>query len=186
MLQEQRRGRNHSAAAKSHCVKSSHSKSMVQDVAGSPHTSTISRGDGLNKSDSTIPASPMARIKTGTNTHGSSGSGGKGGVPRRLILTQDRNNIYHPNPISLKESRRALLENDAMVYLDGPQVYTCANCRTHLTSHDDIISKSFHGRNGMYPSNNMSTGKMHTVYLSFPFCQSPSCLILYYRTSLPL
>lgn len=35
-----------------------------------------------------------------------------------------------------------------MVYLDGPQVYTCGNCRTHLTSHDDIISKSFHGRHG--------------------------------------
>lgn len=38
--------------------------------------------------------------------------------------------------------------NDAMVYLDGPQVYACAQCRTHLTSHDDIISKSFHGRHG--------------------------------------
>jgi len=38
--------------------------------------------------------------------------------------------------------------NDSMVYLDGPQVYTCAQCRTHLTSHDDIISKSFHGRHG--------------------------------------
>lgn len=35
-----------------------------------------------------------------------------------------------------------------MVYLDGPQVYTCGHCRTHLTSHDDIISKSFHGRHG--------------------------------------
>ena len=45
-------------------------------------------------------------------------------------------------------SKRALLENDSMVYLDGPQVYTCGNCRTHVTSHDDIISKSFHGRHG--------------------------------------
>jgi len=44
--------------------------------------------------------------------------------------------------------KRALMENDAMVYLDGPQVYSCGNCRTHLTSHDDIISKSFHGRHG--------------------------------------
>jgi Yippee zinc-binding/DNA-binding /Mis18, centromere assembly len=35
-----------------------------------------------------------------------------------------------------------------MVYLDGPQIYTCAQCRTHLTSHDEIISKSFHGRHG--------------------------------------
>lgn len=45
-------------------------------------------------------------------------------------------------------ARCAQKENDAMVYLDGPQIYTCAQCRTHLTSHDDIISKSFHGRNG--------------------------------------
>lgn len=35
-------------------------------------------------------------------------------------------------------------------YLDGPQVYACYQCRTHFTSHDDIISKSFHGRHGAY------------------------------------
>jgi Yippee zinc-binding/DNA-binding /Mis18, centromere assembly len=46
------------------------------------------------------------------------------------------------------KSRDAQRVNDSMVYLDGPQVYTCAQCRTHLTSHDDIISKSFHGRHG--------------------------------------
>mmetsp|Transcript_109453 Transcript_109453/g.306123 ORF Transcript_109453/g.306123 Transcript_109453/m.306123 type:complete len:298 (-) Transcript_109453:136-1029(-) len=46
------------------------------------------------------------------------------------------------------QSRSARKLNDAMVYLDGPQVYTCAQCRTHLTSHDEIISKSFHGRRG--------------------------------------
>ena len=45
-------------------------------------------------------------------------------------------------------ARTAQKKNDAMVYLDGPQIYTCAQCRTHLTSHDDIISKSFHGRHG--------------------------------------
>jgi len=45
-------------------------------------------------------------------------------------------------------ARSALQTNDAMVYLDGPSVYACAACRTHLTSHDDIISKSFHGRHG--------------------------------------
>ena len=48
--------------------------------------------------------------------------------------------------------KKAQMENDAMVYLDGPQIYTCGECRTHLTSHDDIISKSFHGRHGMFPS----------------------------------
>jgi Yippee zinc-binding/DNA-binding /Mis18, centromere assembly len=49
---------------------------------------------------------------------------------------------------SKEKSRDAQRLNDSMVYLDGPQVYTCAQCRTHLTSHDDIISKSFHGRHG--------------------------------------
>mmetsp|Transcript_4497 Transcript_4497/g.7791 ORF Transcript_4497/g.7791 Transcript_4497/m.7791 type:complete len:305 (-) Transcript_4497:208-1122(-) len=45
-------------------------------------------------------------------------------------------------------SRNAQKINDSMVYLNGPEVYTCNQCRTHLTSHDDIISKSFHGRHG--------------------------------------
>jgi len=40
-------------------------------------------------------------------------------------------------------------KEESMIYLEGPQIYTCAQCRTHLTSHDDIISKSFHGRHGM-------------------------------------
>jgi hypothetical protein len=46
------------------------------------------------------------------------------------------------------KARNAQKINDGMVYLDGPQVYACSQCRTHLTSHDDIISKSFHGRHG--------------------------------------
>eukprot|EP00934_Nitzschia_sp_Nitz4_P001431 Nitzschia sp. Nitz4//scaffold21_size171442//38787//39751//NITZ4_002151-RA/size171442-augustus-gene-0.87-mRNA-1//-1//CDS//3329542381//1431//frame0 len=50
--------------------------------------------------------------------------------------------------IAKAQSRRALKLNDSMVYLDGPQIYSCAQCRTHLTSHDEIISKSFHGRHG--------------------------------------
>ena len=45
-------------------------------------------------------------------------------------------------------AKAAQLKNDSMVYLEGPCVYACAQCRTHLTSHDDIISKSFHGRHG--------------------------------------
>ena len=46
------------------------------------------------------------------------------------------------------QARAARKLNDSLVYLDGPQVYTCGQCRTHLTSHDEIISKSFHGRHG--------------------------------------
>jgi hypothetical protein len=73
-------------------------------------------------------------------------------------------------------ARTAQKENDSMVYLDGPQVYTCANCRTHLTSHDDIISKSFHGRHGkiFMPSN--SVINPCCAHCAF---QYSTCLILY-------
>lgn len=50
--------------------------------------------------------------------------------------------------VAKTQSRSARKLNDSLVYLDGPQVYTCAECRTHLTSHDEIISKSFQGRHG--------------------------------------
>uniref|UniRef100_A0A7S2V7S0 Yippee domain-containing protein n=1 Tax=Entomoneis paludosa TaxID=265537 RepID=A0A7S2V7S0_9STRA len=46
------------------------------------------------------------------------------------------------------QTKSALKVNDSMVYLEGPQVYACQQCRTHLTSHDDIVSKSFQGRHG--------------------------------------
>ena len=49
---------------------------------------------------------------------------------------------------SKSRTKSAQKENDSMIYLDGPQIYTCNQCRTHFTSHDDIISKSFHGRHG--------------------------------------
>ena len=53
-------------------------------------------------------------------------------------------------------STAAQIKTDAMVYLDGTQIYTCGQCRMHLTSHDDTISKSFNGIHGichwLYPS----------------------------------
>lgn len=39
-------------------------------------------------------------------------------------------------------------EHQGAAFLDGGRVYSCAECRTHLTSHEQIISKSFHGRGG--------------------------------------
>ena len=32
--------------------------------------------------------------------------------------------------------------------IDGPRVYSCSKCRTHLALDDDVISKAFHGRSG--------------------------------------
>ncbi|KJE92852.1 hypothetical protein CAOG_003743 [Capsaspora owczarzaki ATCC 30864] len=33
-------------------------------------------------------------------------------------------------------------------YLSGRRVYACAACQIHLTRHDDIVSKAFHGTHG--------------------------------------
>lgn len=84
-------------------------------------------------------------------------------VPRRSALTHsprtrrrrshssehgDSVKVCVTNGSTLPQSTCAQQLNDSMIYLDGPQVYTCSMCRTHLTSHDEIISKSFHGRHG--------------------------------------
>ncbi|XP_041014660.1 protein yippee-like At4g27745 [Juglans microcarpa x Juglans regia] len=35
-----------------------------------------------------------------------------------------------------------------MAELIGPRLYSCCNCRNHVSLHDDIISKAFQGRHG--------------------------------------
>lgn len=50
--------------------------------------------------------------------------------------------------VARAQSRSAQRLNDSMVYLEGPAVYSCGECGTHLTTNDDIISKSFHGHHG--------------------------------------
>lgn len=72
------------------------------------------------------------------------------------------------------KARNAQKINDGMVYLDGPQVYACAQCRTHLTSHDDIISKSFHGRHGTLKfsfKGQLLPVSAHILMCSFRFTQ---------------
>ncbi len=69
------------------------------------------------------------------------------GTPRKVIANT-------ADALAKAQSRIARKLNDSMVYIDGPQIYTCAQCRTHLTSHDEIISKSFHGRHGESDSRN--------------------------------
>ncbi|KAI9315984.1 yippee zinc-binding/DNA-binding /Mis18, centromere assembly-domain-containing protein [Dichotomocladium elegans] len=34
------------------------------------------------------------------------------------------------------------------IYLHDNRIYTCSTCHSHLLSHDAIISRAFHGRNG--------------------------------------
>ncbi|OIW33415.1 yippee [Coniochaeta ligniaria NRRL 30616] len=33
-------------------------------------------------------------------------------------------------------------------YLSGAKIYGCKNCKTHLSNHDDIISRNFRGQHG--------------------------------------
>uniref|UniRef100_A0A7S1UJY0 Protein yippee-like n=1 Tax=Phaeomonas parva TaxID=124430 RepID=A0A7S1UJY0_9STRA len=33
-------------------------------------------------------------------------------------------------------------------YLEGPKIYCCEGCGTHLSTNDQIISRAFHGRGG--------------------------------------
>lgn len=61
-------------------------------------------------------------------------------------MEKSKEEMHHS--ICRELAKAAKKENDAMVYLEGPRIYTCGECRTHLTSHDEIISKSFHGRHG--------------------------------------
>jgi len=34
------------------------------------------------------------------------------------------------------------------VYLNATRIYGCKNCRTHLSTHDDLISRAFRGQHG--------------------------------------
>ena len=68
------------------------------------------------------------------------------GTPRGA----SRKSLLGASAAEKAQARAARKLNDSLVYLDGPQVYTCAQCRTQLTSHDEIISKGFHGRHGEF------------------------------------
>ena len=79
---------------------------------------------------------------------GSESPSGRASLPPASPRSPSGRRVLLQDTLSKAKARDAQRVNDSMVYLDGPQVYTCAQCRTHLTSHDDIISKSFHGRRG--------------------------------------
>lgn len=119
-----------------------HAARTRSPTSPSPPSLPIFSSEHATTSNSTLSSKSSGSNNGGPSTN-TSIKVGQYHHPRRnkqLLLEKDMHNRAL--------SRKALMENDAMVYLDGPQVYTCGNCRTHLTSHDDIISKSFHGRRG--------------------------------------
>eukprot|EP00571_Detonula_confervacea_P010249 CAMPEP_0172298542 /NCGR_PEP_ID=MMETSP1058-20130122/1149_1 /TAXON_ID=83371 /ORGANISM="Detonula confervacea, Strain CCMP 353" /LENGTH=214 /DNA_ID=CAMNT_0013007819 /DNA_START=105 /DNA_END=745 /DNA_ORIENTATION=- len=106
----------------------------------SPSPPLLSTSNSSTLSSKSVSLSGKRRPPASSSTTGDITTGTSHNHHPRLKVAQD----IHNRALS----KEALTENDSMVYLDGPQVYTCGNCRTHLTSHDDIISKSFHGRHG--------------------------------------
>lgn len=101
----------------------------TQDQTLSSRSRSRSREDSLGWSP---PVSPVMRR----------------GRPRKSQKKKCKEKEDVENAICLELAKNARKENDGLVYLDGPRIYTCGECRTHLTSHDEIISKSFHGRHG--------------------------------------
>ncbi|KAL7500633.1 hypothetical protein ACHAWT_009865 [Skeletonema menzelii] len=119
----------------------------------STHQSPFGRTRQLPRMSS--PQFPASDDNTATSYSSSKSSTISGGVDGSCIVgtSSKKADIKIEGKLQKDITNRALckkaqMENDAMVYLDGPQIYTCGQCRTHLTSHDDIISKSFHGRHG--------------------------------------
>jgi len=132
---------------------------MTSFVSPSPGGSSVtSRGNpslligqssSQNYRQSTAPRSSSLDLRrrrsSGSNKedqhHMSLVSGGPTDSEKLLTLSplSPRGSLL--DSVARAQSRSARKLNDSMVYLDGPQIYTCAQCRTHLTSHDDIISK---------------------------------------------
>ena len=101
--------------------------SMAQSpnsVATAQSTTTIDSGNSFQV---TMPTLPVA-----------STAGKPSKTPKRLLSSS----------AARAKSQSARRLNDSLVYLDGPGIYCCGECGTHLTSRDDIISKSFHGHHG--------------------------------------
>jgi len=90
-----------------------------------------------------LPASSFARRRRAQSLNAASSPDAAAS-----FTTRNHKQLVVEDALSKARSRDAQRVNDSMIYLEGAQIYTCAQCRTHLTSHDDIISKSFHGRHG--------------------------------------
>lgn len=135
------------------------------------------------------------RRSSGSNAehphHMSLGSGGPNDSDK-LLSSSPLSTRGLLDSVAKAQSRSARKLNDSLVYLDGPQIYTCAQCRTHLTSHDEIISKSFHGRHGKVNHDTWCcVEQKETIPLnfliSFTSCSHDSSLLfLFERACLPV
>ena len=135
-----------------HRNRSSRSLRAHRTLVGShtcPNSSTSSNSNSNSNNNRGVN---YRQRSTSLSSESGSGVGARGYVLSCDSPSQLKKKISSPAVVALSKTRcrNAQRMNDMMVYLDGPQVYTCNQCRTHLSSHDDIISKSFHGRHGEY------------------------------------
>lgn len=115
---------------------------LVSQLSSSSLNFTRSSGQSNSPHNPLSPRSPISRSRQSNSREQSISSPDVQGQVLQKSLADAS------NAMAKAQSRSARKLNDSMVYLDGPQIYACAQCRTHLTSHDEIISKSFHGRHG--------------------------------------
>ncbi|GKY90960.1 hypothetical protein MPSEU_000068800 [Mayamaea pseudoterrestris] len=103
----------------------------------SPELKTASSSDTTLTSSTSATTTPSSHLSSlsSLSTSPSSAFG------RRILLN---------DAVAKSATRAAQRENDAMVYIEGTGhvLYSCAHCRTHLTTHEDILSKMFQGRHG--------------------------------------
>jgi Fe-S-cluster-containing dehydrogenase component len=65
--------------------------------------------------------------------------------------------LRQPRPRTSKPQQASTTDSDHLVitmglsyniYLNSSRIYGCKNCKTHLSNHDDILSRNFRGQHG--------------------------------------
>ncbi|KAA8624868.1 Yippee zinc-binding protein [Pyrenophora tritici-repentis] len=73
------------------------------------------------------------------------------GGDRQPVATPDYRELQ-PNPQqhSIKDSDHLHITMGLTynIYLNSSRIYGCKNCKTHLSNHDDILSRNFRGQHG--------------------------------------
>lgn len=132
--------------------------SLVPSSLGIPNSSSSSDISFRSSSISISPMSSEQQLLPDRSRSRSRDDDNSLSSPVPSIMRRGRSRLNQSKEFKSKEklqdaacfelAKIARRKNDTMIYLDGPRIYTCGECRTHLTSHDEIISKSFHGRHG--------------------------------------
>ena len=76
------------------------------------------------------------------------------GGDQHPVATSD---LRQPHPRTPEPQQPSITESDHLaiimglsynIYLNSSRIYGCKNCKTHLSNHDDILSRNFRGQHG--------------------------------------